>query len=95
MLRNFRRLVVATTLLALTTPSLLAAFQETSPQPGSRQTPIHRAIPFWEVLTRWWAANGCKLDPHGICQPGAALPTPAPVELDNGCSLDPGGCVKQ
>ena len=40
----------------------------------------------WKLLTTFWSATGCHLDPGGSC--GAPTPT---MQLDEGCHLDPDG----
>jgi hypothetical protein len=43
----------------------------------------------WSWLVNLWEKNGCAIDPHGRCLPGAA--PVQPDGADNGCGIDPWG----
>lgn len=75
-------------ILLLATPVVQAA------EPGARKGPASGVVNLfaqaWDLLSRVWANNGCRLDPDGRCIPEQK----ATAEADNGCRLDPsGGCA--
>jgi hypothetical protein len=53
--------------------------------------PVDLASRLWGSLTAIWAEIGCKIDPHGGCEPGESEEDSVPPETDIGFNIDPHG----
>ncbi len=81
-----RRVVVLLLILTVAAPLAAAPIHGSDPARFEAAAPI---ASLWSWLSHVWAENGCMIDPHGRCLPGA-VPAP-PAGADNGCMIDPGG----